>query len=337
MILVTGGTGLVGAYLLLELLRKGESVRAIFRTEANIATTRRLFETHQQLESFDRIEWFQADITDIPRLEKAFKDVDYVYHCAALISFDPKDEENLRKTNIEGTANIVNCAIAFNVKKLCYVSSIAALGDAPEGQSVITEETDWNPEKLHGDYAITKFGAEMEVWRASQEGLDVVVVNPGIIFGSGFWNNGSGQIFKQIASGFPFYSKGLTGIIAVEDVVKIMITLMNSSVSRERFTLVAENLSLEKILFAIADGMSKKRPSFYAGPFATAIAWRLDWLFSTVFFRKRSFTKATAKSAHSRETFSPKKIAQQLDYSFTPMESYLSDLAKRYITDHRQA
>jgi len=337
MILVTGGTGLVGAYLLLELLRKKESVRAIYRTEANIIQTRRLFETSQQLEAFERIEWHQADITDIPQLEKAFRDVDYVYHCAALISFDPKDEENLRKTNIEGTANVVNCALHFKVRKLCYVSSIAALGDAPEGQSVITEETDWNPEKLHGDYAITKFGAEMEVWRASQEGLDVVVVNPGIIFGSGFWNNGSGQIFKQIASGFPFYSKGLTGVVAVEDVVKIMILLMSSPVSRERFTLVAENLSLEKILFTIADGMSKKRPSFYTGPFATAIAWRLDWLFSAVFFRKRSFTKATAKSAHSRETFSQKKIAQQLDYSFTPMESYLSDLAKRYITAHRQA
>ncbi|UUC45936.1 NAD-dependent epimerase/dehydratase family protein [Flavobacterium cerinum] len=337
MILVTGGTGLVGAYLLLDLLQKGESVRAIYRTENNIALTRRLFEAHNASSLFDQIDWFQADITDVPRLGKAFRDIDYVYHCAALISFDPKDEENLRKTNIEGTANIVNCALDFKVKKLCHVSSIAALGDAPEGQSVITEETDWNPEKLHGDYAITKFGAEMEVWRASQEGLNVVVVNPGIIFGSGFWNNGSGQIFKQIASGFPFYSKGQTGVIAIEDVIHIMTALMNSSVSGERFTLVAENLPLNNILFAIADGMSKKRPSFYASPLATSIAWRIDWLLSAILFRKRSFTKATAKSAHSQETFSQKKIVQLLNYSFIPMESYLTTLAQKYATAHQRA
>lgn len=336
MILVTGGTGLVGAYLLLNLLQNGESVRAVYRTENNIALTRRLFEAQNSINLFDQIEWFQADITDIPRLEKAFRDIDFVYHCAALISFDPKDEEALRKINIEGTANVVNCALDFKVKKLCYVSSIAALGDAPEGTSVITEETDWNPEKLHGDYAITKFGAEMEVWRASQEGLDVVVVNPGIIFGSGFWNNGSGQIFTQIASGFPFFSKGLTGVIAVEDVITIMTRLMNSPVKGERFTLVAENLPLNSILFAIADGMNKKRPFFYANTLATAIAWRIDWLIATLFFRKRSFTKATAKSAHSQETFSQKKIVQQLNYSFIPMTPYLSALAKKYATSHRQ-
>lgn len=330
MILVTGGTGLVGAYLLLDLLQKGEAVRAIYRSHSNIQNTKKLFEKHRQTALFEKIDWFEADITDIPRLSKAFKDVEYVYHCAALISFDPDDEELLRKTNIEGTANVVNCALDFKIRKLCYVSSIAALGDTKEGETLITEETDWNPEKLHGDYAITKFGAEMEVWRAAQEGLKVIVVNPGIIFGSGFWNNGSGQIFKKIAGGFPFYSKGVTGIIAIEDVIRIMTALMNSDLAGNRYTLVAENLSLEKILFTIADGMGKKRPAIYAGPLLTAIVWRLDWLFSKLLFRSRSFTKATSKSSHSQEIYSNKKIAQELNYSFTSMEEYLLNLGKEY-------
>lgn len=178
MVLVTGGTGLVGSHLLLHLIENGENVRAIYRTKNNIQKAKSVFELYKKEALFEKIEWLEADILDVPSLETAFINVDYVYHCAALISFDPKEEEALRKINIEGTANMVNFSIALGVKKFCFVSSIAALGDLAPHETYITEETDWNPEKPHSDYAISKYGSEMEVWRAHQEGLDVIIVNP---------------------------------------------------------------------------------------------------------------------------------------------------------------
>lgn len=330
MILVTGGTGLVGAHLLLHLLQNNEAVRAIYRSEKTIEKTKNLFRTENQIALFDKIEWFEADITDVPALEKAFENITHVYHCAAMISFDTHDEEKLRKTNIEGTANVVNCCIDFNVKKICHVSSIAALGDVKEGETVITEETEWNPEKNHGDYALTKYGAETEVWRGSQEGLEVVIVNPGVIFGKGFGTAGSGLLLQKIQNGFPFYTKGSTGITSVEDVVAIMTQLMKSPISGERYSIVSENIILQDLLNSIADAMQKKRPSIYARPYMTSLYWRMDWLLSKLFFKKQSFTRATAKSSHSIETYDNSKVISQLKYTFRPMKEYLITVSQAH-------
>jgi nucleoside-diphosphate-sugar epimerase len=330
MILVTGATGLVGSHLLISLLQENDSVKALYRNSKHIDKVKNVFAYKNQLNLFDKINWVEGDITDIPSLNVAFENISIVYHCAALISFDPKDEEKLRKVNIEGTANIVNCCIDFGVKKLCHVSSIAALGDTKEGETIITEETDWNPEKLHGDYAISKYGAEMEVWRGFQEGLEVVIVNPGVIFGYGFPEQGSSVIFKSVKKGLSFYTKGKTGIIAVEDVVNCMIQLMQKNVNGQQYTLVAENPTLETILFTIADGLKVKRPSIYANKSLTRIAWRLDWFLSKITRKKRSFTRATAKASHSTDIYDNTKIINELNYSFISMEPYLLILSEAY-------
>ncbi|OIQ21692.1 MAG: NAD-dependent epimerase [Flavobacterium sp. MedPE-SWcel] len=332
MILVTGGTGLVGAHLLLQLVEGENSVRALYRTEASKTKTKKLFAHYNKLPLFEKIEWVEGDIVDIPSLEAAFANVTYVYHCAALISFDPKDEELLRKTNIEGTANVVNCALAFRVLKLCYVSSIAALGDLKEHETVITEETEWNPEATHSDYAITKHGAEMEVWRAWQEGLKVVIVNPGLIFGYGFWSQGSGRMFKAVSKGQYFYTKGGCGVIAVEDVANCMTQLMDSDISGERYTLVAKQLSYRKLLFIMADGMGKKRPTIYASKSLTSVAWRLDWLLSKLLMRKRLMTRAMAESSHEHNNYDNRKIKKSLNYTFIEVKAHVKQITNAAIT-----
>ncbi len=332
MILVTGGTGLVGAHLLLQLAEGKKAVRALYRTETSKIKTKRLFEHYNKAELFNTIEWTEGNITDIPSLEIAFANVTHVYHCAACISFDPNDEELLRKVNIEGTANVVNCALAYGVRKLCHVSSIAALGDPRENEITITEETEWNPEVTHSDYAISKHGAEMEVWRAWQEGLDVAIVNPGLIFGYGFWAQGSGRIFKAVNNGQYFYTKGSCGVIAVEDVTTIMIQLMGSDISGERYTLVAGQLSYEEILFTIADGLNKKRPAIYATRFLTSVAWRIDWLLAKLLRRKRLMTRAMATASHNHENYDNSKIKALLNYNFTDVKKYLKKLAETVLS-----
>jgi dihydroflavonol-4-reductase len=330
MILVTGGTGLVGAHLLLHLTENESVVRAIFRSEKSKAKTKNLFQLFQKEHLFDRIIWVKADILNIPALNNAMQDITHVYHCAALVSFDTKDEEALRKTNIEGTANVVNCALEAQVKKICYVSSIAALGNPILPETLITETTDWNPEKSHSDYAITKYGGEMEVWRGSYEGLSCIIVNPGVILGAGFWDTGSGEIFSRVAQGLSFYSEGTTGFVSVKDVVQVMTQLMNTTISEEKFIVISENVDYKTFLFSLADALGVKKPYIKATPLMTSLTWKLDWLLSKVFLKKSLFPKSLAKSLHSNEVFSNEKIKSCLNFSFEPIQESLSSIANLY-------
>ena len=337
MVLVTGGTGLVGAHLLLHLAESETTVRAIYREPKSIEKTKSLFKLYQKEYLFSKIDWVQADIIDVPTLEIAFKNVDFVYHCAGLISYDPNDEDLLRKVNIEGTANIVNFCIDNKIKKLCHVSSIAALGNQQSHETEISEETEWNPETAHSDYAISKYGAEMEIWRGQQEGLDVVIVSPGVIFGAGFWNQGSGLFFSYIKNEFPFYTNGSTGYVGVTDVVKIMIRLMNSTIVSERFTVVAENLTFKKVIFLIAENLNAKKPKIEAKPWMTAIGWRLDLFISTIFRTKRKLSKYSANSLHSSDFISNEKIKNPevsgLNFEFQSIDSVIKEVCAKHKYD----
>jgi len=331
MILVTGGTGLVGAHLLLYLIESENigprKIRAIYRNSGTIKKTESLFQLYNKSTLFNAIEWIEGDIIDIPTLEHAFKGIDYVYHSAALISFDPKDESVVRKTNIEGTANIVNFCLAKGVKKLCYISSTAALGDLTSTATIITEETEWNPEKPHSDYAISKYGAEMEIWRGQQEGLDVIIVNPGVIIGPGFQEQGSGLLFKAVAKGLRYYTLGKTGFVAVSDVVRMAVQLMKSEIRNERFVLIGQNIPFRDILNTIADTLNVKRPSRHMKPYLMEIGWRVDWIFANIFNKKRKLTRATAKASYSKHDYSNEKIKMTLKTDFTDVHQYIKEIS----------
>lgn len=325
--LITGITGLVGSHLALQLLENQEKVRGIFRSENAKLKTKNLFSLYRKEALFSQIDWIEADICDIPKLEKAFTDVDFVYHCAALISFDDKDEEALRKINIEGTANVVNLALDFGVKKLCHVSSVAALGDLKEGETVIDEQTEWNPEKHHSDYGISKYGGEMEIWRAQQEGLEAIVVVPGIILGPGFWDDGSGALFSAIEKGFPFYTTGSTGFVSVSDVVSAMVKLMKSEVSNERYILIGEHFVLRDMAFLIADALDAKRPGTNAKPWLIKLAVTADW-FASLFGKKRKLFRETADALHRHREFSNEKIKRDLNFEFSDIKTYVTQVVR---------
>jgi len=321
MILVTGGTGLVGAHLLYQLSLEDTPVVAIRRASSDLDAVKRVFSfyTTDFEILFNKITWKTADINDIPSLQEAFIGVTHVYHSAAIISFNKKDDELLRKVNIEGTANMVNISIDSKIKKFCFVSSVASIGKF-ESQLQVTEENDWNPEDAKNGYAISKFGAESEVWRGSQEGLDVVIVNPGVILGAGFWKNGSGKIFDSVYKGFKFYTEGITGYVGVQDVVKIMIVLMKSTIKNERYILVAENRSFKEIVFAIADEFKIKRPSIKITPILRELAWRVA-LIMNLFSQKPAFISKQSIRASNRVTkYSNKKITSDINYKFESIQ-----------------
>ncbi len=251
MILVTGGTGLVGSHLLYHLLLENDTVKAIHQKTSDLNAVKNVFSyyTSDFENIYDRINWVEADLSDIPALENAFEGVKNIYHCAALVSLNPADYQKMRRVNIDGTTNIANLCISKAIKKLCFVSSIAAV--EKNTTNLPTDESEnWNNSVTKSGYSITKYGAEMEVWRASQEGVDVVIVNPGVILGSGFWQKGTGKMFRQVDKGLKFYTEGVNGFVGVKDVVQIMIKLMASNIINERFILVSQNLSFKEVFFS---------------------------------------------------------------------------------------
>lgn len=331
MILVTGGTGLVGSHLLYHLLLENEQVRAIHLRTSNLETVKTVFSFYgpEAKSLYKNIHWVEADLNDIPALEMAFTNVTRVYHCAALISFSARNYQKMRRVNIDGTTNIVNFCIRNQVGKLCFVSSVAAIENGQEGE--IMDETDnWNNNSEKSGYSITKYGAEMEVWRASQEGVPVVIVNPGVIIGPGFWNKGSGKMFSSVKKGLKFYTNGTTGFVCVNDVVELMIKLMKVGIENERFVLVSDNLTYKHVLEKIAKAMGVPKPKYRVGSKLLSIIWRLEWIKSKINSKEPLLTKHTARSSVAIHPYSSKKIENLLNYQFSSVDECIVQTAKLF-------
>jgi len=330
MTLVTGGTGLVGAHLLLQLLREGSVVTATYRDDRSLEKVKIVFSYYSDEAEglFNRIRWVRASVNDLVALEKAFEEVTLVYHCAALISFDPADFKNLRKVNAEGTANIVNTCLARGVDKLCYVSSIATIG-SPLNGAPATEE-DYGPDNDANVYAISKYAAEMEVWRGAQEGLPVVIVNPGVILGPGFWKHGSGKIFHMAAKVPRYYPPGGTGFVGVADVVQTMVKLMQSTITNERFILIERNCTYKELLALLAAELHHTPPKILLRNWQLELLWRLDWLRNRLTGRKRKLTKNSVQSLKHVIRYDNQKIKASLGYRFKPLEDTIAFSCLRY-------
>lgn len=337
MVLVTGGTGLVGSHLLLKLVQKSQRVRAIYRNENKIATTKHVFSYYSDNANvlMSKIDWVYADITDIPSLIQAFNNITHVYHCAAYISFDPKYYHSIRQINIDGTANIVNLCLSNNIQKLCYISSIAAIG-AQDNKKPKTEESPWSKSEDHSIYAITKYGAEMEVWRGSQEGLNTVIVNPGIIIGPGYWRSGSGSFFKRIYKGQKYYTNGVTGYVSVDDVVDIMIQLMEGIMTNQRYILVAENLTFKAFFTKIALALNVPIAKREATPFILNMAWRLDWIRCKLKRKHRKLVKQNTHTFLTISKYNASKIKAELDYTFMPIDLSISSTSQYFLQDEER-
>ncbi len=329
MILVTGGTGLVGSHLLYFLLKENVQLRAIHRKNSDIESVKKVFALYtSEVDSlFNKIEWIEADIIDVPALTLAFKNITQVYHCAAYINFNPSKYKVLKKANVEGTANIVNLCLLNKVEKICYVSSVATFGSALN-ERLITEETEWNPEEKNSIYSITKFGAEMEVWRGTQEGLDAVIVNPGVIIGTSPDGEGSSVIISLGASGIPFYPSGGMGVVDVQDVVKAMLLLMDSEIKNEQFILISENITYKELLSKLAPLFGKKPPSKKLSKTLMLFLSNADWLLSKLFGKKRKLFKATVRSLFKTSFYDASKIKNKLEFQFTPLEITLERVTK---------
>ena len=330
MILVTGGTGLVGAHLLFSLCKDRQLCRAIYRDVKGLEAVKKLFISYGDLDlaRYKTIEWVLGDILDLEGLRIAFKEVNTVYHCAAHISFDPSAYKILKSVNVTGTANMVNLALDFKVSAFCYVSSIAALGKS-DTQKHITEETDWNISDPNV-YALTKYQAELEVWRGIWEGLSATIINPGVILGPGFWKKGSGKLFSFAHKGSPFYFPGGSGFVGVNDVVNAMLLSVKTKKWGERFICVSENISYQELFGYMADGFRLKKPTYQLPFWVLEILWRLDFIKGLFLKSDRKITKHTLKGLRSRDFYDSNKSSQMLPMEYTPINKIIAECCKLF-------
>ena len=336
MILVTGGTGLVGSHLLYQICQSETKVRAIKRAHSNTNLVRQVFSYYTEKADalFQKIEWVDADLLNISDLDFAFQGATKVYHCAAWISFNPKHKTKMMNTNIEGTTNVVNLCLTHRIKKLCYVSSVAAIGQPIDGGS-IDENTPWENSPRNSSYALSKYRSEMEVWRGIEEGLNAVIVCPAIILGPGKWEKGSSMLFKQVWKGLLFYTSGTNGFVDVRDVANVMIQLMEGTIKSNRFILSSESIPFKKTFDYIADALGKKKAHIKIGPFISNISWRIAKIISIISRKSPLITKETVLAGNSISVYNNKKIKTALNYKFISVEQSCKDFSMLFLKEYK--
>jgi len=338
MILVTGGTGLLGSHLLFRLASEGKAVKALKRKGASLQLVEKVFSFYSDNPKtlLAKIEWFEGDILDYHSLLEAFAGIEFLYHAAAQVSFHASDARELIRNNVEGTANVVNAALEKKVGKLCYVSSIGALGRADKMEEV-NEETWFDPTVKNSVYSTSKYEAEREVWRGMAEGLNAVIVNPSIIIGPGNWNSGSSQMFTTMWEGLKFYTEGTNGFVDVNDVANAMILLTEGDFSSERYILSSENISYKQFFEWVAEAMNVIPPKYKAGKIlseAGVVFLKLKSIFSR---KKHTITAETARTANRKYHYSNKKFIEATGMKFKPVKESVRQTAAIFLLDHQNA
>lgn len=334
MILVTGGTGLVGAHMLYTLLQRGENVKAIRRTEKSSLKTLRTFSyyTENAEELYRKIQWCTGDVTDIISLIDAAEGVDEVFHCAGSVNFDPSDLDQVMAVNYHGTANVVNMCLKLGIKKLNYISSVAALGEEPEGQ-LITEETEWQIKDSNSAYSASKFKGEMEVLRGQEEGLNVCLVNPGIILGPGEWTTGTCAIFNTIWKGLSFYTPGSIGYVDVRDVVSLLLEIRERKIYGEKFIAVSENVGYKEVFTEVADSLGRPRPTKKLSKSLGVFVCFVEKIKSKISGVPPLITKDSIESAFKNTLYSNKKSVDMLGFSYIPIHKSIRDTSDIFLKE----
>jgi dihydroflavonol-4-reductase len=314
MILVTGASGIVGHFVVKDLVSAGHKIRAIKRADSNI----------ESLAPWNNsIEWVEADLLDLTALEKAFIGVERIVHCAALVSFHKEDKDEMMNVNVNGTANMVNLALEYKVEKFIHVSSVAALGRKPN-LDIIDENVKWEQSDNNTNYAESKYLGELEVWRAQEEGLPVVIINPSVILGPGKWDSSSMQLFKYANEGPLFYPRGEMNYVDVRDVSNIIEILLFNDIKEERFILNAGKAYYQEVFELISKNLNKPAPKIKVSYTLLTFAYILDTIKSKLLRKKSVITRESIRLSKMNYLFSNQKLKRTLNYEFMSLEESVS-------------
>lgn len=323
MILVTGASGFLGRHLLEALSRKGDPVRALYFRSKN-------------LPSLSNVTWQHCDLSDVMAIEEAMENIHRVYNCAATVSFDPKDKNRLINDNVSIVQNIVNAALDAEVEKFVHVSSIAALGRKKSGndRQLIDEKSNFDEGDSNSLYSTGKYYGELEVWRGMAEGLNAIIINPAVILGAGDWTKGSAKLMQVCYEEFPWFTKGTTAWVNVQDVARAMILLMESNYSGERYILSEGNHTYKDIFTEMALALNKRPPHKLASPLMTEIVWRLSLIKNKIRGTEATITKETARTAQQNYLYNNQKFLEAFPaFQYTPISQTIQEMANTFLKE----
>jgi dihydroflavonol-4-reductase len=332
--LVIGATGILGSHVVLKLLQNNQPVIACRQKTSDITKVEKLFsyydDNYKQL--FSKIKWIEVDVTDIFSIEEALEGITNVYNCSGFVSFNKRDREKLYKINEGGTTNIVNACLHKNIAALCHVSSIATINNSDYTQA-LNETVFWKLSGKESDYAISKYNAEREVWRGVEEGLNAVIVNPGVILSSGFWNQSSSKLFDVCYQGNKFYTEGISGYVAAQDVANYMIDLVAKKLFSNRYILIEENYSFKEIFDKIQTELKKPKPTINASKKLMLFARIIDGIICFFSNKEPKITKALISSAFNKQKYSNLKIKSASQLSFTSVNQAIEKICGDFLAD----
>ena len=325
MILVTGATGLIGSFITHELIQQGYKVRILTRSSNNLTLIQDIV---------SELEIIEGDILDVYTLQKAFENIDSVIHTAALVSFNPKDSKQLMKTNVEGTANMVNLSLDFNIKKFIHIRSIAAIGSTSTNSN-LDETSKWNPDEPHSNYAFSKHKSELEVWRGIEEGLPATIINPSVVLGPASYQKSSAKIFAQAIEKGIFTINSFVNVVDVRDVTTSVIKLLTSNIIGERFILNAGIISYTDLISEIRKHNGLNKPKYTVPLWLIKIYAKVRQLISAITFKPSEITTDSIRSLTKPTHYNGAKITHSVNMEYKPILETLAWCCKN-IVDKKQ-
>lgn len=319
-ILVTGGNGFIGSYILRELIRQGyQNIHAIRRENSQMV----LVKEFQHM-----IDWHIADLDDVHTIYQLTEGCRRVIHAAGLVSFAPGDRDRLYEVNSRGTEHLVNACLEHQVNRLIHISSIAALAKLNDG-TLISEKTKWTDDKHISHYGRSKHLGEIEVWRGMAEGLDAIILNPTIVLGAGIWESSSCQLFMQIFKGLKYYTPGSTGFVDVRDVARIGVAMMSTSRVNEAYVINESNYKFREIFTWMAQGLNVLPPSKPAPRWIARLIVNKEYIKSKITGCRPVITADSVRNAYENFQYSNQKV-KSLGFSFIPIEDTIRETTELF-------
>jgi dihydroflavonol-4-reductase len=329
MIFVTGAGGLLGSHIAYELLRQGFAVKCLTRSPASENQVLRVFQWLDKSRGndyFGQIQWVTGDLLDPESIESALEGCDTVIHAAGVVSYHRRDRAMMYRVNVEATGYLLEISARVGIRRFAHVSSIAALGSTRQGRPV-NELDHWNASDYHTHYGISKHLAELEVFRAVEEGLSAFIINPGVVIGAGEPGRSSNALVSILDRGLPFCSAGNTGVTGARDVATQLAHLLNSASPGERYICVSENLSYCELCRKICNALGKKAPQRMAPPWLLRLAVAAHWVREKITGKKAVITGESVSNTSLDIQYDSSKLIRTTGIPLAPLDLSIGEAA----------
>lgn len=328
---VTGGTGLIGSHLVAELLKRGCRVKLLVRDMRRIRQLRETLSRMGAESYYGRIEFCETELNNPHTLASALAGVGVVFHCAALVTFDPEEDEKVVSVNTEITTHVVNACLRCEVELLVHISSIATLGSCRLGQQAIDETCILSNPVGRSPYSVSKIYAENAVQRGMVEGLRAVIVNPSVVIGEGDMNSSSSRLVAYAMHRRVFYTKGVKGYVDVRDVARAAVRLAETPQAvGKRFIVSAENLSFGA-LFSMAARISDHWPPLIpVGRRVLTGIYKVEKLLNKWFGRRPILSETLIANACDESYYDNSRMKNLLNFTYTPIRETLKRVVHYY-------